>query len=242
MARGKYYRRKKKKNILPWVLAVLCVALIGLLVALWLPKSGADSGETEQTGPSTQQTQETDPTTQPTQTTAPTETTAPTQPTETTEATEPTEETETTGATEPTETTEVTEATTPSDPGPSELGLKVAETAKGALGTVYAYGGSDLEGFDTTGLVFYCFRENGINAPRTFAEQLEFGEEVSADALQPGDVLFFWMEDPEDADYVGIYVGEDRFVAARNEKHPVTEMALDSEYFSERFVLARRYG
>ena len=61
------------------------------------------------------------------------------------------------------------------------------------------------------------------------------------DALELGDVVFFWTENPGTAEYEAIYVGNGKIVAARHGDKPVSEMDLTSEYFSTRYICARRY-
>ena len=212
---------------------------------------------TGQTVPTTEPTAE--PTEEPTEepTTAPTEepteepTTAPTEePTEeptSAPTEEPTEEPTTAPTEEPTEepTTEPTEEPS-TEPTVyivpwSAAGDKAAATALDRVGTAYEFGASGPDTFDTTGLVFYCFREHGVMVPREMMEQASYGKSVPEDQLQPGDVLFFWTSIPGEIEYVGIYIGNRQFVAARNPEKPTSIMNLDSEYFSERYLFARRY-
>ena len=72
-------------------------------------------------------------------------------------------------------------------------------------------------------------------------QQAVYGTEVSRDQLEPGDVLFFWTSTEGEVEYVGVYVGNGQFVAARNPEKPTSLMELNSEYFSQRFLFARRY-
>ena len=59
--------------------------------------------------------------------------------------------------------------------------------------------------------------------------------------LQPGDVLFFWSSEEGKVQYVGIYIGGGEFVAARNSEKPVSILGLNTKYFTERFLFARRF-
>ena len=59
------------------------------------------------------------------------------------------------------------------------------------------------------------FAQHGIRVPRTVGEQFHEGVDVTADALEPGDLLFFSTEAPG-ASHVGMAIGGDR-VRARAE-------------------------
>ena len=71
--------------------------------------------------------------------------------------------------------------------------------------------------------------------------QKEKEGELILKALQPGDVVFFWTSNEGQAEYAGIYVGDGKFVAARNEENPVSELDFNSNYFQKRYVTARRF-
>ena len=113
--------------------------------------------------------------------------------------------------------------------------------AKGTLGTPYELGGNGPDSFDTSGLIYYCFGQLDISVPRTVSGQATFGTAVEKADLQPGDVVFFWTVNEGVAEYVGIYIGNGKFIAARNSQHPVSEMNMNIDYFKERYVTARRY-
>lgn len=239
MAQGKYARKRRKSSstVTLWIASLILVILLIILIfviiksGVFAPKEATDL----QTGPSISTQEPTLPPTEPTEeaTTATEPATQPTQPpTEATE--EPTQPTEA-----PTEATEAPTETTP--PAPSDKGQAVADFAREQLGKPYLYGGSGPDAFDTTGFISYCFQENGISAPRTLNEQAAYGVEVSVEDLQPGDVLFFWTSNPGEVEYPAIYIGDGKMVAARNSEHPVSEMSFNLDYFTERFLFARRY-
>lgn len=236
MARGKFEKPGSGKGgfVLLLVITILviggCIAGVLYLLNRDGPKESEDDTQLQT------QVESTDPTdTLPELETAdPTlageETTA-----ETTEATE-----ETTAPTEETTVPTVpeTEATTPV--GDATLGEKIAATARAQLGKPYQSGGNGPDAFDTTGFVYYCLKENQLLSKRLKLKELVTkGVEVAREDLQPGDVVFFWTENEGQAEYVGIYVGDGLFVAARNGEHPVSEMKM--EYFQKTYVTARRF-
>ncbi len=88
----------------------------------------------------------------------------------------------------------------------------LTEIAKLYLGTPYVYGGSSPSGFDCSGFVKYVYSKIGIDLPRTSNSQANTGTYVSADELQPGDIVCFGYGNY--IGHVGIYVGEGKFIHA----------------------------
>lgn len=118
----------------------------------------------------------------------------------------------------------------------------VLQRALALLGTPYRWGGSSPDsGFDCSGLVGYVFRNAiGIELPRVSREMAKTGAPVADRAsLAAGDLVFFSRRGGE-VDHVGIYVGEGNFVHAPRTGRDVTVSSLDSGYWSEKFLKARR--
>lgn len=160
-------------------------------------------------------------------TTAPTETTE-----ETTEATTDPTTIPTTEATTVPETTEAVSA---------DIGLKAAQIASAQVGKPYQYGSAGPDAFDTSGLVQYCYQQCGISIPRSNSALASHGYIVDKEDILPGDAVFFWSSNAGTAEYLGIYVGNGMVVAALNASKPVTQFDMNSNYYTEHFVFARRY-
>ena len=93
------------------------------------------------------------------------------------------------------------------------LGPEIAELAAAFEGYPYKYGGKDPEtGFDCSGLVWYVYRENGIELPRTSDAQAKAGELVPPEEIMPGDILCFYQGSW--VGHVGIYLGDDWYIHA----------------------------
>ena len=118
-------------------------------------------------------------------------------------------------------------------------GYAIAGTALSLRGTPYRSGGSDLKGFDCSGLVQYVFAQYGLNVPRTVAEQFRAGHSVDEDQLEPGDLVFFATVS-SDASHVGIAIGGDEFVDAPSGSGQVRVEHLSSAYWKARYLGARR--
>ncbi|HZX76701.1 MAG TPA: C40 family peptidase [Lysobacter sp.] len=117
----------------------------------------------------------------------------------------------------------------------------VLQRAMGLLGTPYRWGGSDPDkGFDCSGLVGYVFRNAlGIELPRVSRDMAKSGELVTDRAkLAEGDLVFFGRRGR--VDHVGIYVGEGQFVHAPSRGKDVQVSSLETGYWSQKFMQARR--
>jgi cell wall-associated NlpC family hydrolase len=115
----------------------------------------------------------------------------------------------------------------------------VTGTALALRGSRYRVGGTDPSGFDCSGFVGYVFGQHGIALPRTVSEQYQSGMAVSADRLEPGDLVFFSTVAPG-ASHVGIAIGGDEFVHAPSGHGEVRVERLSSSYWASRFIGARR--
>ncbi|MCH8274440.1 MAG: C40 family peptidase, partial [Armatimonadetes bacterium] len=128
-------------------------------------------------------------------------------------------------------------AQAPADP--SALALIVE--AKKLLGTRYVYGGSTTRGFDCSGFVMYLYRQvEGVKIPRTSRSQSTFGQSVKKSELQPGDVVFFRTRNSSRVNHAGMYIGGGEFIHASSAKNRVRINRLDTGYYSQRFMGARR--
>lgn len=157
-------------------------------------------------------------------------------PPETTEeTTEPTTESTTAPTTEATTVPETTEATL------ADIGLKAAQIAKAQLGKPYQYGTAGPDSFDTSGLVQYCYKECGVQIPRSNSALASHGYIVDKEDILPGDAVFFWSTNPGVPEYLGIYTGDGIVVAALNSSKPVMELNMNSGYYTEHFVCVRRF-
>ena len=121
----------------------------------------------------------------------------------------------------------------------ASVGTQVVDFAEQYVGTPYRFGGASPSGFDCTGFVMYVYSHFGVSLPHTEAGQLAGGPRVSADHLQPGDVLVFANTYRSGLSHTGIYVGGGQFVHAANERHGVMVSALDG-YWGPRLVGAAR--
>ena len=65
------------------------------------------------------------------------------------------------------------------------------------------------------------------------------GEKIDRAALVPGDLVFFSRHGKR-VDHVGIYIGEGKFLHAPRTGRDVTVSSMDSGYWSQKYLQARR--
>lgn len=119
-------------------------------------------------------------------------------------------------------------------------GTALVDLAEQYVGAPYRWGGASPAGFDCTGFVMWVYAQFGISLPHNEAGQLASGARVSADDLQPGDVVVFANTYRAGLSHTGIYVGGGQFVHAADERHGVTLSALWDGYWGPRLVGASR--
>lgn len=108
------------------------------------------------------------------------------------------------------------------------------------LDTPYKYGGSTLNGIDCSAFTQSVYQDAlNINLNRTAREQFTQGKVISKDELQFGDLVFFNTRRRVRPGHVGIYIGDGLFAHASS-KGGVMISSLDENYYSKRFMGARR--
>jgi cell wall-associated NlpC family hydrolase len=108
------------------------------------------------------------------------------------------------------------------------------------LGTPYRRGGTSRHGLDCSGLVGAVYGEQGLELPRTAAEQFSQGTPVADGDLRPGDLVFFRDTYKRGISHVGIFVGDGRFIHAAGRRQGVIVSELARPYFRSRYAGARR--
>jgi len=117
--------------------------------------------------------------------------------------------------------------------------VALIDTALQLTGIRYRWGGSDLNGFDCSGFTQYVFAQHGLALPREVRDQYREGRSVRSRDIQAGDLLFFSTTEPG-ASHVAIALGGEEFVHAPSSNGVVRIESLETEYWSDRFVGARR--
>ncbi len=109
------------------------------------------------------------------------------------------------------------------------------------LDTPYKFGGSSLNGIDCSAFTQSVYQDAlNINLNRTARDQFNQGKVVAnKEELQFGDLVFFNTRRRVRPGHVGIYIGDGLFAHAST-KGGVMISSLDEDYYSKRFMGARR--
>ena len=117
-------------------------------------------------------------------------------------------------------------------------------TALSLRGAPYRNGGADPNGFDCSGFTQYVFARYSVALPREVRDQFQLGKSVKTGELAAGDLLFFTTiaTSAPGPTHVGIAVGADQFVHAPSSTGVVRVERLSANYWSTRYLGARRVG
>ena len=134
------------------------------------------------------------------------------------------------------------------DGSASSLGASAAAMAKSLLGCRYRSGGAGPSAFDCSGLMYYIYQQLGYPIARGSSSQYyNSGYFVSLDAMQPGDLIFFFDSRFDGSGgtlpttHVGMYVGGGQFIHASTTSYRVQYDSV-SGYYSRYIVGAKRIG
>lgn len=124
--------------------------------------------------------------------------------------------------------------------GAATDGYALSSTALSLRGAPYRNGGVDpATGFDCSGFVRYVYQQHGVPMPRAVREQFQVGKAIGRDRLAAGDLVFFSTVAPG-ASHVGIMIGGEQFIHAPSERGVVRVESLAAQYWSSRYIGAKR--
>ena len=110
------------------------------------------------------------------------------------------------------------------------------------LDTPYKYGGNSFDGIDCSAFTQNIYNSVlSINLERSARLQFKQGMEIDdKNDLRFGDLVFFNTRKRVKPGHVGIYIQDNLFVHASS-KRGVTISSIDHNYYSHRFMGARRF-
>lgn len=94
----------------------------------------------------------------------------------------------------------ITNYSVPPGTGPAAAAVQAALSRQG---DPYVWGATGPTTFDCSGLMQWSYKQAGITIDRSTYSQVTDGRAVSADQLQPGDLIFYYSDDSHVAMYVG---------------------------------------
>ncbi|MBB4929056.1 NlpC/P60 family protein [Kitasatospora kifunensis] len=140
--------------------------------------------------------------------------------------------------------------------GGGTFGAQVIKAAEQWLGTPYSWGGGGIDGpgfgtaqgaftkgFDCSSLVQYSvYQASGdkLIIPRVSEDQVNAGQEVSRNDMQPGDVIGFATKGSGDYSHIAIYIGNGQIVHAPHTGDVVKISNLSD--FQDKDWEIRRFG
>lgn len=120
--------------------------------------------------------------------------------------------------------------------GASGVGESVLSLAFSRLGSPYSQGKAGQDNYvDCSYLTQWCYKQNGVNLPRTAAEQAKYcvdnGLTISKEELQPGDLVFFSNSTNGrymNVTHVAVYAGNGMIVDASSKRGEVVHREMFS--------------
>lgn len=124
-----------------------------------------------------------------------------------------------------------------SDPDFPNEAEGIVATANSLIGVPFLENGSDPDGFDNSGFIYYVLRENGyITCPRQTEAQSRMGSRLDYDSIKEGDLVFFSNEEGSgEANFGGIYVGGGKMIACLMPGTLVREVDITTDYYRTNF-------
>ena len=122
-------------------------------------------------------------------------------------------------------------------------GMAAVRAAVSQLGVPYVFGGEQAGvGFDCSGLVQWAWRQAGVSIPRTTETEWPALTHVSLNALQPGDLLFYYNLDSDNqVDHVVMYTGAGPYGTSTVIQAPFTGSTVSySPIFTQGLIGAAR--
>jgi len=117
----------------------------------------------------------------------------------------------------------------------------VIRTARVLVGYPYKWGGYMPEtGFDCSGLIWFVYRQNGVSLPRVSWQQFGTGTPIKRKDIRPGDLIFYQVNKSGKSLHVGIVTDRATFVHAPSSGKQVMESSLNTPYWAQHYLGARR--
>jgi cell wall-associated NlpC family hydrolase len=120
----------------------------------------------------------------------------------------------------------------------SPLAADIINTAQMYIGVPYVYGGKSPKGFDCSGLIWYVYRQHGIELPVSSSKQASAGYKISKKEMRPGDLVFFQSRGR--VNHVGLYIGDGMMIHAPGSGKKVRKANLSDDYYQKTFATVRR--
>lgn len=136
----------------------------------------------------------------------------------------------------PPESSDPPDSSTDSSDSYSNEAAGIVSTANSLIGVPFLENGSDPDGFDNSGFIYYVLHENGyITCPRGTEAQSVMGTRLDYDSIKEGDLVFFTDDGGEEVSFGGIYAGNGKMIACLMPGTLVKEVDITTEYYRTNF-------
>lgn len=123
----------------------------------------------------------------------------------------------------------------------SDTALQAVRSAQTQVGKLYRSGGSSPRtGFDCSGLIWWAYRQHGVNVPRVTTDQARAGYAVSRSQARPGDILVFKTSSGSRGLHTALYAGQGRFIHSPSTGKRIRYDKMNNSYWSKKLIRIRR--
>jgi cell wall-associated NlpC family hydrolase len=118
---------------------------------------------------------------------------------------------------------------------------KVVKTAYSQVGAKYRPGGaSPGKGFDCSGLIWWAYKQHGLQVPRLTVDQAKSGQAVPRGRERPGDIVVFRTSQSPRGLHTGLYAGGNAFIHSPRSGERVRMESITVPYWRSKLVAVRR--
>ena len=117
---------------------------------------------------------------------------------------------------------------------------KVLAALNNAIGVPYRHGGTTMNGFDCSGLVYYAYAQSGVYLPKSSYAYSSVGTPVTYANAKPGDILLWTNVSSGAINHVGVYVGNGTMIHASS--RGVRRESVSRYKSNNRLMGVRRIG
>jgi cell wall-associated NlpC family hydrolase len=121
---------------------------------------------------------------------------------------------------------------------------KAMSTLMKQLGKPYVWGGTSPRiGFDCSGLVYFAYHDlltQGIPRTANGMYRRARGKMIAQSQLKRGDLIFFHIHTRQNADHVGVYLGDGKFIESPRTGEEIRISTLDDPFWQDHYLSAKR--